>query len=83
VAALPDGGALAAYDVSAEGVRMIRIARIGPDGRILARGVVTGSDGGKYPQLAILGDTAAVVAWTATVGDGFQMRLARVTVEQR
>lgn len=78
VSALGDGGALAAYDVSADGVRSIRIARVGPNGRVVGRDVVAGSEGGKYPQLAILGDTAAVVAWTASVGEGSQMRLARL-----
>jgi hypothetical protein len=78
VAALPDGGALAAYDVSRDGTRRIRVARLLPDGRIAGRVAVDGSEGGKYPQLAILGDTTAVVAWTSTVGDGSQMGLARL-----
>lgn len=78
VSGLGNGGALAAYDVSVDGVQSIRIARVGPDGRVVGRDVVPGSEGGKYPQLAILGDTAAVIAWTARVGDESQMRLARL-----
>lgn len=78
VSALRNGGALAAYDVSVDGVRSIRIARVGPDGYVVGREIIAGSEGGKYPQLAILGDTAAVVAWTASVGDGSRMRLARL-----
>jgi hypothetical protein len=80
VASLPDGGALAAYDVSRHGERVIRIARLGADGR--KRGAVTvhGSEGGKYPQLAVLNDTLAVVGWTASVGEGSEVRLARVTL---
>ncbi len=78
VAPLEGGGALAAYDVTADGERRIRLARIAPDGSLAGQLSIAGSDDGKYPQLAILGDTAAVVAWTATVGDGSRMRLARV-----
>ena len=80
VAALPDGGALSGYDVSTDGTRRIRLARLLPDGRIAGRAEVDGSEGGKYPQLAILNDTTAVVAWTSSVGDKSLMRLARVTV---
>jgi hypothetical protein len=79
VAALPDGGALAAYDVSADGERAIRVARLGPDGRKRGTAAVSGSEGGKYPQLAVLDDSTAVVAWTSTVGDGSRMGLARVS----
>ena len=78
VAALPDGGALTAYDVSTSGTRRIRLARLLPGGRIAGRVVVDGSKGGKYPQLAILGDTTAVVAWTSSVGDQSRIGLARL-----
>ena len=78
VAALPDGGALAAYDVSTDGTRRIRLARLLPNGRITGRVAVDGSEGGKYPQLAILSDTTAVVAWTSSVGDESRMGIARL-----
>lgn len=78
VAPLPDGGALAAYDVSADGTRRIRLARLLSNRRIAGRAVVAGSEGGKYPQLAILGDTTAVVAWTTSVGDESRMGIARL-----
>ena len=78
VVALPDGGALASYDVSADGKRKISLARVLPSGRLGGRLVVEGSEEGKYPQLAILGDTTAVVAWTSSVGNGSRMGLARV-----
>ena len=77
VAALPDGGALAAYDVSADGAR-IRIARLQRNGRVAGQVVVDGSEGGKYPQLATLGDTAAVVSWTGWDGETPRLRLALV-----
>lgn len=78
VAALPDGGALAAYDVADGGKRQISVARVLPSGRVGERRVVDGSAEGKYPQLAVLNDTTAVVAWTSSVGDGSRMGMARL-----
>lgn len=78
VAPLADGGALAAFDISAGGDRRIEIARLTPDGSIAGKTTVPGSDEGKYPQLAVLDDSTAVVGWTATVGEGSRMRLARL-----
>lgn len=80
VAALPNGGALAAYDVSADGASLIGIARVSAGGRVVGRVAVDGSEGGKYPQLAVLDDSTAVVAWTGSVGDGSRMGLARVSI---
>lgn len=78
VVPLRNGGALAAYDLTAQGEQRIGISRLSPDGSVAGRVVVPGSDGGKYPQLAIVGDTTAVVAWTAAAGDGSRMQLARL-----
>jgi hypothetical protein len=78
VTALPDGGALAAYDGAANGKRRISLARLLPSGRLAGRLVVEGSQDGKYPQLAVLNDSVAVVGWTASNGDMQGMRLARV-----
>jgi hypothetical protein len=80
VVALPDGGALAAYDVAVDGKRQISLARLLPGGRLGGRLVVEGSEDGKYPQLAVLNDSVAVVGWTASNGDTQRMRLARVNV---
>ncbi|HEU5303100.1 MAG TPA: exo-alpha-sialidase [Gemmatimonadales bacterium] len=80
IAALADGGALAAYDVSPGGSRRIELARLGPDGRVAGRVAIEGSEGGKYPQLAVLSDTSAVVGWTALDGEESRVRLARVTL---
>lgn len=80
VATLPDGGVLAAHDVSPDGVRRIQLARLSPDGRMSGRLVVGGSEGGKYPQLAVLSDTLAVVGWTAWEGETPKLRLARVSL---
>jgi len=80
VVALPDGGALAAYDVAADGKRQISLARLLPSGRVGGRLVVEGSENGKYPQLAVLNDSVAVVAWTASSGDSQRIRVARLEV---
>ena len=42
---------------------------------------VPGSEDGKYPQLAVLDSTTAVVGWTEVRGDGSKMRLALVSLE--
>ena len=78
VAALPAGGALAAYDVSSDGKPLIRLARLLPNGRIAGSVQIDGSEGGKYPQLAMLDDTTAVVAWTSSAGNGSRIGLARL-----
>ena len=79
VVALPDGGALAAYDVVVVEKRRICLARLTADGRRAGHVVVVdGSEDGKYPQLAVLNDTVAVVGWTTSNGDKTEMRLARV-----
>jgi hypothetical protein len=80
VAVLNDGGALAAYDLTAKGERKIGVARLRPDGRVAGRIWLDESDGGKYPQLAVVSDTAAVIAWTQPVGEGTQLRLARIEI---
>ncbi|HEU4473546.1 MAG TPA: hypothetical protein VFR72_01850, partial [Gemmatimonadales bacterium] len=79
VAALADGGALAAWDITADGERRISVARLGADGTMLGSTTLADSKDGKYPQLAVLGDSTAVLAWTGTVGERSRMRLARVT----
>jgi len=80
VVALPDGGALAAYDVAADGKRRINLARLLPTGGLGGRLVVDGSEDGKYPQLAVLNDSVAVIGWTGSDGDRSTLRLARVNV---
>ena len=79
--ALADGGALVATDVGADGGRAIRIAQFRPDGRMGAAVTVPGSNEGSYPQLALVDDGGALVAWTVPEGDGTRLRMARVAVE--
>jgi hypothetical protein len=78
VVALADGGALAAYDVAGDGKRRISIARLLPGGGLAGRIAVDGSEGGKYPQLAVFDDSTAIVGWTTTVSDGSRLGLARL-----
>ena len=80
VAALRDGGALAAYDVTSSGERRIGVARLRADGSVAGRVWVNHSDGGRYPQLAVVGDTMAVVSWTGGTGDSPRVRMARISV---
>jgi BNR repeat-like domain len=80
VVSLPRGGALAAYDVSPDGKRLIRLAQLLPSGKLGAEQQVPGSEDGKYPQLAVLDSGTAVVAWTEAKGEGSRMRLATVTL---
>lgn len=60
--------------MTAAGKRAIQVARIGADGRLRETLSVPGSAGGQYPQLAALGNSIAVVAWT----QGDSVRVARV-----
>ncbi len=76
--ALADGGALAAFDVAPDGSRVIGVARIAPDGTVAWKENVPGSAGGRYPQLALAADGAAIVAWTGDGPRGAEVRLSRV-----
>ena len=81
VASLPDGGALAAYDVSPEGDRRIGLAHLLSTGKLESQIQIPGSEDGKYPQLAVLDSSTAIVGWTAQAGNGTRVRLARITTE--
>jgi hypothetical protein len=83
VVSLPGGGALAAYDVSPDGKRLIRVAQLLPSGKVGAQQQVPGSEDGKYPQLAVLDSTTGVVVWTESRGDGSRLRLARISLDRR
>jgi len=83
VVALPTGGALAAHDVSPDGKRLIHLAQVLPNGKVGAEQRVPGSEDGKYPQLAVLDSTTAVVAWTEAKGEGIRMRLAQISLTER
>lgn len=83
VVSLPGGGALAAYDVSPDGQRLIGLAQLLPSGKVGVRQQVPGSEDGKYPQLAVLDSTTAVLAWTESKGEGSSVRLALISLQER
>jgi hypothetical protein len=83
VVSLPMGGALAAYDVSPEGKRMIRVAQLRPSGEVAVQQQVPGSEEGKYPQVAVLDSGTAVIGWTEARGEGSTIRLARISLKGR
>lgn len=76
--ALADGGALAAYDVAANGSREIALARLGADGRLSWKESVAGSAGGRYPQLALTSQGTALLAWTGDGPHGSEVRVVRI-----
>lgn len=67
VVPLANGGALVAYDVGPGGRRVVRVACISASGRRLADVTVAGSEGGAYPQFALVSPGVAVLAYTLTV----------------
>ncbi len=80
VAALPDGGALVAYDVGmgGAGARVVQVARVTPDGHRAALAMVPASDGGGHPPLAVTGRSTAALAYPVTAGDARSVRAARI-----
>jgi hypothetical protein len=80
VAALPQGGALAAMDALPDGSRAIAVAHLPPGARRARPATVPGSEGGLYPQVLSVSNGTALVAYTLEHGDGREVRLARVTL---
>jgi hypothetical protein len=80
VVSLPKGGALASYDVSPDGKRMIHVAQLLPNGKVGAQQQIPNSEDGKYPQLVALDSSTAVVGWTEARGEGSRIRLALVSL---
>jgi hypothetical protein len=80
VVSLPSGGALAAYDVSPDGKRLIRLVHLLPNGKVGTQLQVPGSEEGKYPQLAVLDSITAVVGWTEAKGGGSRIRVGLVSL---
>ena len=78
VAALSAGRALAAYDMTETGDRAISVSLIGADRTVLRRQVITGSEGGQYPQVISAGAGRAIVAWIGKKGDRREIRLVAI-----
>ncbi|HET7601812.1 MAG TPA: sialidase family protein [Gemmatimonadales bacterium] len=62
--ALTSRGVLAAYDMSPKGGREIQLAWLDADGRLRQQLSVPASASGQYPQVTVLSDSTALVAWT-------------------
>jgi hypothetical protein len=75
VAALPGGGALAAYDMTQSGDRAIGVSLISANRTVERQHVISGSEGGQYPQVMGTGPGRAVVAYTATENGRRQVRV--------
>lgn len=78
VVATPAGGAVAAYDALAPGRVGIRVAVLDAKGSLGRQVDVPGGAGGKYPQVAIAGDSLVLVAWTDGTGAKPIVRLGTV-----
>jgi hypothetical protein len=75
-------GPVLAFDVDSTGAQTVTIAQIDPDrGSVRARAQVPGSDGGRYPQLAVVhGSRDVLLAWTFGEASASQIRMARVSL---
>jgi hypothetical protein len=78
VAALGAGRALAAYDMTETGDRAVGVSLIGANRTVLQKQVVTGSEGGQYPQVIAAGPGRAVVAWIGKNGERRVVRLVAI-----
>jgi hypothetical protein len=78
LAATEEGGAIVAANLDGEGDRVVVVTGIGPEGGIDFQREVEGSSGSTHPQVVLLADGTAVVAWTES-DDGVQsVRAVRV-----
>ncbi|MGH7537281.1 MAG: exo-alpha-sialidase [Gemmatimonadales bacterium] len=78
LAALPDGGALAAWDVTGDGRPVLMIARLSAQGDIAWKREVPSSGKADHPEVAAYSDGTAVVAWTEGGVAGSRLRAVRV-----
>jgi hypothetical protein len=78
IAALSGGRALAAYDMTETGDRAIEVSLIGGNQTVLRKHLITGSEGGQYPQVIASGPGQAVVAWIGKAGERREIRLVAI-----
>jgi hypothetical protein len=80
LAALPDGGAVVAWDVTSDGRSVLMMARLAADGDIVWKQEVPRSGKADHPEVVAYDDGTAVVAWTdlAASSQGSQLRAVRV-----
>ena len=78
IAALDGGEALAAYDMTETGDRAVGVSLIGANRTVLRTQIITGSEGGQYPQVIAAGPRRAVIAWIGKEGERRVVRLAAI-----
>ena len=80
LAALPDGGAVIAWDVTGDGRSVLMIARLAADGDIVWKKEVPRSGKADHPEVVAYDDGTAVVAWTdlAASAEGSRLRAVRI-----
>jgi len=83
VVARDNGRTVVAYNVDAEGRRLILLSGIDEEGRVAFQVEVPDSEGGTHPQLALLPDGGIVVAWTESRAGLQRLRLARLDARER
>jgi len=82
VIGLDGGGAVAAYDATADGNRAIAVAQLrAGSGRPRTAAIPDGEEG-VYPQLAAASSQAVAVAFTVRHGERQELRLARVALPE-
>lgn len=81
VVGLPDGGAVVATNVDAEGERVIVLARISPEGEVAERHRIPGSEGGTHPQLVRIPGEGVVAAWTVSRDGVQEVQMVRFPIE--
>ncbi|MEO8201070.1 MAG: sialidase family protein [Gemmatimonadota bacterium] len=79
IAAVSGGGAIAAYDIDANGERGIGVTLIDGAGTEVFHRAIAGSSGGTYPQVVSVDPGAAVVAWGSVVANKRLIQLTRIT----
>jgi hypothetical protein len=82
VLALPDGGALVATNVDAQGERVIVLSRISSEGEVSVAHRVPDSDGGTHPQLALVAGWGVIAAWTRSRDGEQQMQIVRLELPE-
>ena len=80
VAALSGGRAIAAYDMTENGDRAVGVSLIGANRTVLRKHLISGSEGGQYPQVIAAAPGRAVVAWIGKNGERRIVRLVGIRV---
>jgi hypothetical protein len=78
---LPDSGVVIVWDVSEDGPPAVHLARLSRDGDPGPTVRLKGSTGADHPEVLVLPDGRAIVAWTERGETAQQVRLARIDLD--